>query len=336
MNVGKTPVFFAILPIALLLSYIRTLKRLAIASACANLLQAVGISIIVEYLIRDIGKVNMAERDNFRPLNEVALGFGSAMFAFEGISVVLPVYTGMKQSERMSGPFGVINMSYIVLLILYFLVGLLGFLRYGHEARGSITLNLPPEPIYDVVRAMFAISVFLTYPLQFYVPNEIIWNWAKKNIFIDTAPKITVVKALEGVAPAIKISEKVKECNGETKTDKIYAEDKAVSTSAYPNYRQNHLNRYDYCCRTLVVIFTFILAVTVPKLNLLMDLIGSITGTALSLVLPALIHIATFWDDTTGLKRFILITVDSVIILLGLFAGASGSVFSLTSIINSF
>jgi len=335
---AETTVFIAILPIALLLSYIRTLKRLAIASAFANLLQAVGIFIILEYLITDIKNVDMRERDNFRPLSEVALGFGSAMFAFEGISVVLPIYTRMKHSDRMSGWFGVINFSYVILLVLYFAMGFFGYLRFGREARDSITLNLPPEPLYDAVRALFAISVFLTYPLQFYVPNEIIWNWTRRNLLAQPDPKLTVVHAIEVVIPTISVTEKTDESKsneaqstGNEQKSKLCTEDKKSKADLLRLH-----NRYDYCCRTALVIVTFILAFCVPKLNLLMDLIGSISGTALSLILPPVIHIAAFWDESKGLNKLTIVLVDSLIIIFGSIAGISGSFFSVLSIINSF
>lgn len=330
----------ALFPIALLLSYIRTLRRLAIASACANFLQAIGISLILEYLVRDLDKVNMSERDNFRPLNEVALGFGSAMFAFEGISVVLPVYTRMKNSNLMSGCWGVINLSYVILLILYFIMGLFGFLKFGHRARDSITLNLPPEPIYDVVRALFAVAVMLTYPLQFYVPNEIIWNWAKRRLSLNEKSldkEVAITRATELV-----VTKKIEKGDDDLKEAQSNVEKRTMdfqsqtSNIELNNDQQDILDRYEYFCRTIIVILTFMLAISVPKLNLLMDLIGSITGTSLSLILPAIIHIAAFWDDTKGFSRLMLLFVDSFIIAFGLVAGASGSVFSLISIVESF
>lgn len=224
--------------------------------------------------------------ENFKPLSEVALGFGSAMFAFEGISVVLPIYTRMKRPEQMGGWSGIINLSYIILLVLYFTVGFFGYLKFGDEAKGSITLNLPKEPLYDVVRGIFTVSLFLTYPLQFYVPNEIIWNWAKSRFTIsDKAPQNLI---------------------------------------------------YDYACRTILVLITFILAVSVPRLNLLMDLVGSISGTALSIILPPVIHIATFWSDTSGASKAFMIIADTTLIIIGIIASVSGSYFSLLGILQSF
>lgn len=282
------------LPIALLLSYIRTLKRLSIASACANILQVVGIGIVVEHLVREIVIGSNRPQsvqpviENFKPFSSVALGFGALMFAFEGISVVLPIYTRMKRPEQMGGWGGIINIAYVFLLLLYFSVGLFGYLRYGNSSKGSITLNLPEEPLYDAVRGIFTVAVFLTYPLQFYVPNEIIWNWARNRFF-----------------------------NAEK-----------AST--------NRIVTYEYICRTILVLVTFLLAITVPKLNLMMDLVGSISGTALSIILPPLIHIAAFWDDTSGGSKAFMIIVDVSLILIGIAASAGGSYFSFRGIVRSF
>lgn len=290
--------FIAILPFVLLISYIRTLNRLSIASACANVLQVVGISIVIEYLIRDTQEVR--EISYFKPISEVALGFGSAMFAFEGISVVMPIYTRMKRPEQMGGVFGAINVSYFLLLILYFTVGIFGYLRYGNGALDSITLNLPKEPLYDVVRAIFTLSLFLTYPLQLYVPNEIIWNWAQAKLLESTGGP-------DGRDAG----------NAKTKPQ----EQKVV---------------YEYFCRTILVLVTFALAMTIPKLNLMMDLVGSISGTALSVILPPIIHIAAFWEDTSGSSRIFMVLVDGILIVVGLLASASGSYFSFTEIVRSF
>lgn len=350
VHVDEHLIFAAIFPMALFLSYIKSLSRLAIASGIANLLEVVGISIVLEYLLRDLDKIDMTKRDKFRSLDQVALAFGSAMFAFEGISVVLPIYTRMKQPNRMSGCWGVINVSFALLCLLYFMIGLFGFLKFGREAGDSITLNLPSEPLYDAVRGLFTVAVFLTYPLQFYVPNEIIWNWAKKRFFGESrgqANADTSADVTREPAPVVTIME----CDAdETVTEK---DDKPQEVEGQKNGNSNHcepiqttgpsnasrdvlINRYEYFCRTLIVIFTFVVAISVPKLNLLMDLIGSITGTTLSLIFPALIHIAAFWQDTKGFSRVGMVLVDSLIIIVGVTAGLCGSVSSMISIVKSF
>jgi hypothetical protein len=79
-----------------------------------------------------------------------------------------------------------------------------------------------------------------------------------------------------------------------------------------------------------------VLAVSVPKLNLMMDFFGSISGTALSITLPALIHVMAFWQDTSGLTKALMLFVDLAIIAFGVIASANGSYFSLMAIVKSF
>lgn len=54
--------------------------------------------------------------------------------------------------------------------------------------------------------------------------------------------------------------------------------------------------RYEYYSRVFVVTLTFALAISIPKLNLLMDLIGSLSGVLICLTIPALVHLASYWD----------------------------------------
>lgn len=358
----------AIFPVTLLLSFIRTLNRLAVASLVANILQAIGLALIVEYLIRDLDKVNLRDRDHFRPISEMALGFGSAMFAFEGISVVLPLYSRMKTPRNMLGACGVINVSFVCILILYFIMGLLGFLKYGHHVKDSITLNLPAEPLYDAVRAMFTASILLSYPLQFYVPNEIIWKWAKKNLLGPTEQELSVMRAIEVVIPpGTKITEsidgsknyQIRSASGGASVtaddnsginDDINTKSKTSSKTTNVLQSLDHPKQqatsiiepdttpamYEYICRFILVILTFTLAYTVPKLNLLMDLIGSFSGAALCLTIPAAIHLTAFWKEKRGFSKVFMVIFDTFIIVFSLAAGAGGSISSLISIAKSF
>lgn len=420
--VSKSVVFVAIFPMTLLLSLIRTLSRLAVASLLANLLQFAGLALIIEYLSRDLSHVDMSQRDKFRPISEMALGFGSTMFAFEGISVVLPIYSRMKQPKHMASRCGVINVSFFVILVLYYVMGLLSYLKYGHHVRDSITLNLPAEPLYDAVRAMFTASILLSYPLQFYVPNEMIWKWTKKNLLSPPSPLtidmtnttttitkgqdgLAYARALETAVPGIKCKSldesktivqleatnlQIAKANGGSILNEFITAkgandrnkasmnvEKLIKTlesrkenassghvvDQYGRYRSiehlvrddslnmastsdgsdvssldteqpDTLLRYEYCCRITIVVMTFTLAVSVPKLNLLMDLIGSFSGAALSLTIPALIHLAVFWNDKKGFSKCAMIVFDSLIIVSSLMAGLGGSLSSVVSIIH--
>jgi len=49
----------------------------------------------------------------------------------------------MKTPQSFGGKCGVINVSMMIVGCLYIIVGFFGYVKYGNESKGSITLNLP-------------------------------------------------------------------------------------------------------------------------------------------------------------------------------------------------
>ena len=82
-----------LLPMLVLVS-IRNLKYLSPVSMLANLLQFVGLGIIFYYLLQDIPPIS--ERKLFSSWGQLPLYFGTAIYAFEGIGIVLPLENEMK------------------------------------------------------------------------------------------------------------------------------------------------------------------------------------------------------------------------------------------------
>ena len=71
--------------------------------------------------------------------------FGTAIYAFEGIGVILPLENQMESPQNLRGWNGVLNTSMIIVTCLYFAVGFFGYVQYGDDVLGSVTLNLPVE-----------------------------------------------------------------------------------------------------------------------------------------------------------------------------------------------
>lgn len=80
----------------------------------------------------------------------------------------------MKKPKAYQGNFGVLNLGMTVIVLIFTATGICGYIKYGDDVKGSITLNLPSDAIYQVCRMLFAIAVFFSYPVQFYVPIHII------------------------------------------------------------------------------------------------------------------------------------------------------------------
>lgn len=58
---------------------------------------------------------------------------------------ILPLENEMKSPRDFVSKFGVLNCSMVSIIVLYVGMGLFGYLRYGDDSEGSITLNLPSE-----------------------------------------------------------------------------------------------------------------------------------------------------------------------------------------------
>lgn len=135
----------ALLPILILLNLVRNLKWLAPFSMVANILIGTGMGITFYYVFIDLPSFD--SRPNFAPFNELPMFFGTAIFALEGIGVVMPLENNMKTPTHFIGCPGVLNLGMFFVVIFYAITGFFGYLKYGLKTEGSITLNLPQDEV---------------------------------------------------------------------------------------------------------------------------------------------------------------------------------------------
>lgn len=119
-------------------------------------------------------------------------------------SQVMPVSNNMQHPSHFLGCPSVLNVTMSIVVALYTLMGIFGYLAYGEHSMASITLNIPTEEewvnhlsrwnigtaqndkccfsLAQAVKLLIAVAVLFTYGLQYFVPLEIIWN-AIKHLF---------------------------------------------------------------------------------------------------------------------------------------------------------
>ncbi|CAG2058366.1 unnamed protein product [Timema podura] len=166
----------------IMLNWVKNLKYLTPVSLFAAILTVVGLGITFFYMLQGLPKTSTVHA--FASWKQLPLYFGTAIYAFEGIGVILPLENNMKNPQDFGGCTGVLNTGMVIVAALYTAVGFFGYLKYGDAVKvGSITLNLPPGDILaQCVRIMMAVAIFLSYGLQFYVPMNVVWPMVKPHL----------------------------------------------------------------------------------------------------------------------------------------------------------
>jgi proton-coupled amino acid transporter len=57
----------------------------------------------------------------------------------------MPLENSMKHPDHFINKLGILNIAMAIVVALYALIGVLGYVRFGDDVEGSVTLNLPGE-----------------------------------------------------------------------------------------------------------------------------------------------------------------------------------------------
>lgn len=179
------------LPFFILLVFIKSLKHLSVASSLANMLQTVGLVIVMYNLVE--ADDHQHEVEYIGKLANFPLFMGTAIYAFEGIGLVLPLQKEMQEPKSLSGFGGVLNTGMVFVASANIAIGFFGYYKFGGDVQESITLNMPGSALYQACKLMFTLAIFLSYAIQYYVPFNIIWPWFKEKCKLKEGTTRTTV-----------------------------------------------------------------------------------------------------------------------------------------------
>lgn len=117
------------------------LKYLVPFSAIGNAMIIIVFGITMYYVFNE--PLQFDDKPLFASWGSLPYFFSTVIFAMDGISAVMPVENDMKKPQHYLGCPGVLNTAMITLIVLYSAIGLIGYVRFGEEVKGSVTLNLP-------------------------------------------------------------------------------------------------------------------------------------------------------------------------------------------------
>jgi solute carrier family 36 (proton-coupled amino acid transporter) len=122
------------------------------------------------------------------------LFIGTAIFTFEGIGLIIPIQTGMKDPSKFPRVLGGVM---VIITVVFISMGALSYAAYGSKTKTVVILNMPQDNKFvNGVQFIYSLAILLSTPLQIYPAIEITsqqlfsrtgkynpWIKWKKNIF---------------------------------------------------------------------------------------------------------------------------------------------------------
>ncbi|KAK5123952.1 hypothetical protein LTR85_002149 [Meristemomyces frigidus] len=176
------------------LSLYRNINNIQKMALVADLFICLGLIYIYYYDIRTIVEQRgMSDIELFNP-NDWTLFIGTAIFTFEGIGLIIPIQSGMRDPTKFPKVLGIVM---VIISFIFISAGALSYAAYGSDTRTVIILNLPQDDkLVNVVQLLYSLAILLSTPLQIYPAIEITsqqlfsrtgkynpWIKWKKNVF---------------------------------------------------------------------------------------------------------------------------------------------------------
>eukprot|EP00850_Spirogloea_muscicola_P017916 SM000159S01747 [mRNA] locus=s159:45194:47140:+ [translate_table: standard] len=286
-GLSKTHVIFLALPAQILLSWVRSLTRLAPFSIFADVVNVLAMAVIVADDAEALQGFQHAHA--YKGLASVPFVVGVAIYAFEGISMTLPLEASMKDGRKFGSVLGLAMAS---ITLLYGGFAIIGYLAYGDDTKEIVTLNLPQHWTTDAVKIGLCIGLVFTFPGK---------SQHSHAHYIARMMMFPVHEIFES---------RVSSCTWY----ELHIQPRARLRKAVQK-----------ALRVVVVLVASWTAAAVPSFGTFISLVGSSVCSLLAFVLPALFHLHLLWHSMNRIEA----TADYLLIFFGLLFGVWGTYDSL-------
>ncbi|EDO16229.1 hypothetical protein Kpol_505p5 [Vanderwaltozyma polyspora DSM 70294] len=257
------------------LSYIRRVSKLTLPSLIANGFILIGLSLVIYFSIDHLaGDLHGKPADgiiSFFNTKHWTLFIGTAIFAFEGIGLIIPLQNSMRDPSKFPLVLGLVM---ICTTVMFIIIATIGYLSYGSSTETIILQNFPQKNIVvNLIQLFYALAILLSTPLQIFPAIEIV----EDKIF----PK-------PGSDP---------ECKDEIPITTIYN-----ANSGGLDWR---IKWFKNMIRTMIVTCVILLAYFGSNnLDKLVAIIGSLACIPLVYMYPPMLHLKTYSIPMSKGKRF--------------------------------
>ncbi len=149
------------------MAFIRNISKLGPAALLADIFIFIGVTYIYWYDISAISKMGGLNPTIalFNP-RDFTMTVGSAIFTFEGIGLILPIQSSMKEPKHFS------KLLYLVMLIITIIftsVGVLCYGTFGEDVSVEVITNFPQDSkLVNAVQFLYSLAVLVGTPVQLF------------------------------------------------------------------------------------------------------------------------------------------------------------------------
>jgi proton-coupled amino acid transporter len=153
------------------LSLYRNINNIQKLALIADLFILLGLVYLYYYdFFTIVSQGGISDIINFNS-NSWTLFIGTAIFTFEGIGLIIPIQTGMKDPKKFPKVLGGVM---IIITVIFVSAGALSYAAYGSKTKTVVLLNMPQDNKFvNAVQFIYSLAILLSTPLQIYPAIEI-------------------------------------------------------------------------------------------------------------------------------------------------------------------
>jgi proton-coupled amino acid transporter len=154
------------------LAFIRNISKLGPAALIADICILIGLSYIYSYDISSLAKHGISSTVQLFNPQHYTLTIGSAIFAFEGIGLVLPIQSSMEKPQHFEK---LLYLVMFIITIIFTSVGVLCYMTFGSETQIEIISNYPQDSkLVNAVQFLYSVAVLVGNPVQLFPAMRIL------------------------------------------------------------------------------------------------------------------------------------------------------------------
>lgn len=138
----------ALLPGFVCIGQINQLKYLVQCSTAANVFLVTAFLLTLYLMSSEHGALKVRDKPLFRSWETMPNFINMTLFTMDGIGALMPSANNMKNPEKFLGCPGVLSTAMCTLLVMYLVMGFVGYVTFGDKIMASVTMNLRGNNVY--------------------------------------------------------------------------------------------------------------------------------------------------------------------------------------------